>query len=182
MDTPNSYDLVRPGSKIRVDFALSDEEGVVAQTDKNAFDVVIGFGQLLPKIETLLLGARKGETKVLQLNAAEAFGERDPSKIVEFDRDEFPKDVTAGDHFEAEQEAGAILVLRVVEVLDDAVVVDLNHPLAGQNVSLSLTVVELRPATQSELEIAKSQKNRTPTGGLDILLAPESLLRGRKQR
>jgi len=182
MDALDNNDIVKSGSKIRVDFALSDEDGVVVQADKRSFEVIIGFGQLLPQIESVLTGARSGETRELRLKAHEAFGERDPEKIIEFDREEFPEDVAPGDHFEAEQTDGTILVLAVIEVLKDAVVVDLNHPLAGQNVSLHLTVVELRPANQSELDEAKSERNRSKRTVLDILLPPESLLRGRSER
>ena len=182
MDTEDNHTLVTPGSKIRVEFVVADEAGIVVQTDKNAFDVVIGFRQLLPQIEGILIGARIGQTKSVRLQAREAFGERDPAKIIEFDRDEFPSDVAAGDHFEAEQEDGTILVLRVMEVLDDAVVVDLNHPLAGQCISLRLTVAESQPATQAELDEAKSQQKEVGSGELSALLAPERLLRGQQRR
>jgi len=182
MDTEDNHKLVTPGSKIRVDFVVADEAGIVVQTDKNAFEVVIGFRQLLPQIEGVLIGARIGQTKTVKLQSREAFGERDPAKIIEFDRDEFPADVAAGDHFEAEQEDGTILVLSVMEVLHDAVVVDLNHPLAGQCVSLRLTVAESLPATEAELEEAKSLQNADRADELGALLSPERLLRGQQRR
>ncbi len=182
MDPINEHSIVEAGCKIRVDFSLADEEHATVQTDKTSFDVVIGFGQLLPQIEAALMGARLGETKKLELKPKQAFGERDPQKIVEFDRDEFPKDVAAGDHFEAEQEDGGIIVLRVMEVLPDGVVIDLNHPLAGQSVFLALTVADIRPASQEELDAAKSQRKDAEVARLGNLLSPESLLRGRTER
>jgi len=182
MEMPVESELVEPGSKIRVEFALEDENGSGVQADKDSFDVIVGFGQLLARIETALLGMRLGETVTLTLAAEEAFGKRDPCKIIEFDRDEFPPDVVAGDHFEAEQQDGTILVLRILEVLQDGVVVDLNHPLAGQKVHLALTVRQVRPATKSELDAMLASEKRTATFELDALLPPQSLLRGRTER
>jgi FKBP-type peptidyl-prolyl cis-trans isomerase SlyD len=182
MDPTIEHSIVEAGCKIRIDFTLLDEEHATVQTDKASFEVVMGFGQLLPKIEAVLMGARMGETRTVKLKPREAFGDRDPAKIVEFDRDEFPEDVAPGDHFEAEQEDGGIVVLRVMEVLSDGVVIDLNHPLAGQSVSLALTVMDIRPASQDELETAQSQRKEAEGGRLSNLLAPESLLRGRTER
>ena len=182
MDIPQENEIVKPGSKVQVDFTLADAEHASIQTDKNSFDVVAGLGQLLPQIEATLMGLRIGESRTLELKAHEAFGERDPGKIVEFDRDEFPEDVAAGDHFEAEQEGGSIIVLRVMEVLPDGVVIDLNHPLAGQSVFLTFTVREVRPATQIELDATSIQEKQTEVSKLDALLSPQSLLRGRNGR
>ena len=182
MDIPQEDEIVKPGSKVQVDFTLADAEHASIQTDKNSFDVVAGLGQLLPQIEATLMGLRIGESRTLELKAHEAFGERDPGKIVEFDRDEFPEDVAAGDHFEAEQEGGSIIVLRVMEVLPDGVVIDLNHPLAGQSVFLTFTVREVRPATQIELDATSIQEKQTEVSKLDALLSPQSLLRGRNER
>jgi len=182
MDIPQEDEIVKPGSKVQVDFTLADAEHASIQTDKSSFDVVVGFGQLLPQIEATLMGLRIGESRTLELKAHEAFGERDPGKIVEFDRDEFPEDVAAGDHFEAEQEGGSIIVLRVMEVLPDGVVIDLNHPLAGQSVFLTFTVREVRPATQLELDATSMQEKQTEVSKLDALLSPQSLLRGRNER
>jgi len=182
MDIPQEDEIVKPGSKVQVDFTLADAEHASIQTDKSSFDVVVGFGQLLPQIEATLMGLRIGESRTLELKAHEAFGERDPGKIVEFDRDEFPEDVAAGDHFEAEQEGGSIIVLRVMEVLPDGVVIDLNHPLAGQSVFLTFTVREVRPATQIELDATSIQEKQTEVSKLDALLSPQSLLRGRNER
>lgn len=182
MATPNDNDIIRPGSKVHVDFTVSDEEHATVQTDRSSFEVVVGFGQLLPQIEHTLLGMREGEKRTLVLAPHEAFGERDQAKVVEFDREEFPPDVVAGDHFEAEQENGAIVVLRVVEVLPDGVLIDLNHPLAGQSVFLTLAVTNVRPATQLELDSASSAAKRSAAEKLDALLPPERLLRGRNER
>jgi FKBP-type peptidyl-prolyl cis-trans isomerase 2 len=90
----------------------------------------------------------------VKLSAGQAFGARDPSAILELDRDEFPADIAAGDEFEAENDEGDSVPLVVLEVGDDFVVVDMNHPLAGQSVTLWLCVEAVRPALTAEIEEA----------------------------
>ncbi len=119
-------EVVEPGKVIQVDICLRDEEGLNVQTDQESFDIIVGVGQLLPKIENALIGLRSGDRQSIRLRPQEAFGEWDAAKIIDFDRDEFPTDVAAGDHFEAEQTEGGVLVLRIIEVAASYVRVDLK--------------------------------------------------------
>lgn len=89
----------------------------------------------------------------------QAFGKRDPKAVLEVTREEFPEGVQPGDIFEADEEAAegsGPVVLRVLEVTDDAVFLDRNHPLAGQSLRFELEVLEVRPATDSELAQAQA--------------------------
>src|SRR5690606_5548774 len=84
----------------------------------------------------------------------EAFGKRDLDKILEVARDEFPPDVSPGDEFDAEDADGGSVTLVVLDVDADRVVIDANHPLAGQTVTLQLQVEAVRPALMAEIEEA----------------------------
>ncbi len=174
--------LVAPGNAVEVSFTLRDEEGTLVQTDQESFNAVVGSRQLLPQIELGLLGLHVGERKKIRLKPSEAFGHRDAAKIVEFDRDEFPPDVGQGDHFEAEQESGGVLVLRILEVQADHVKVDLNHPLAGQTIELDFIVTGIRPATEQELNAAKVAEESQISPKHGALLPVGRLLRGRNER
>ncbi len=170
------------GKLVQVDFLLRDADGINVQADQDSFSAVIGSGQLLPRIEGALIGLSVGERATLRLQPKEAFGDRDAAKVIEFDRDEFPPDVAAGDHFEAEQDGGAVVVLRIVEVQPEFVKVDLNHPLAGQFVELEFFVRNVREAGKHELSDMKAQAN-SPTMGTSADLMPVGrLLRGRPGR
>jgi FKBP-type peptidyl-prolyl cis-trans isomerase 2 len=175
-------ETVAIGKLVQVDFILRDAEGLNVQADQSSFSVVIGSGQLLPRIEGALIGLGVGDRATLKLQPNEAFGQRDAAKVIEFDRDEFPSDVVAGDHFEAEQDGGAVVVLRIVEVQPEFVKVDLNHPLAGQLVELEFFVRGIRQADKQELFDAQAPA-KTPDDSPSIGLMPVGrLLRGRPGR
>src|ERR1700690_2339900 len=97
------------GKLVRVDFIVRDADGLSVQADQESFSAVIGCGQLLPRIEGVLIGLGVGDRATLRLQPKEGFGDRDAAKVIEFERDEFPPDVAAGDHFEAEQDGGAVV-------------------------------------------------------------------------
>jgi FKBP-type peptidyl-prolyl cis-trans isomerase SlyD len=151
------------------------------EEDSHEVPYVHGYGVLLPALEDALEGKRAGEHCRITLPADEAFGPRREEAVLECDPEEFPRDVAVGDHLEAETEAGGLIVLRVLEVRPDAVVVDTNHPLAGQRVSFEVDVLEVRPATAAELARAEAQFAAAGTGG-EPLIPLGSLLRGPSRR
>lgn len=140
--------------------------------------VIFGHGQLLPAVEQAIEGLGPGQKRTITLPPAQAFGERNPAALIEVDRSEFPPDVAPGDHFEVENEKGDLLVLKVLDVADDCVVLDTNHPLAGQRVRIDLTVHDVRPATSEELERARARL-RSPMQVVEApLISADRLLRG----
>lgn len=171
---------IGPGMWVRLRYEVFDEEGERAESTAQEMAYVHGRGVLLPGLEAALDGRRADSSFSVTLRPEDAFGRRRKEAILELDRDELPPDVVAGDRFEAESENGALLVLRVLEVHPDAVVVDTNHPLAGQRVRFELSVLEVRPATPEELAAAEQALSDRPAG--EPLIPVESLLRGPSQR
>jgi FKBP-type peptidyl-prolyl cis-trans isomerase SlyD len=111
---------------------------------------------LVPGLEAALAGLTVGDEKEVVVPAESGFGERDEELVLEIDRAEFPEpeNITPGDEFVAESPDGDEVVMRVVALKPDAVVVDANHPLAGQTLHYSVTVREVRDATAEEIESA----------------------------
>jgi FKBP-type peptidyl-prolyl cis-trans isomerase SlyD len=144
---------------------LLDAEGelVEASAEDEAFTLLLGYGQAAPALEAALSGAKAGEHKRLKLSPAQAFGSRNPDGILELGRDEFPADIAAGDEFAAEDSEGRLVSLKVVDLDQERVVVDTNHPLAGQRVELELSVQSVRPATALELNQGAERLERLAT-------------------
>src|SRR5438128_2345368 len=86
----------------------------------------------LPVARAFVLGLAQGSKRTVLLKPEHAFGQRNPEAQVEVERSEFPEDVAPGDCYEAEDEDGRPVLLQVLDVSEEGVVVDSNHPLAGQ--------------------------------------------------
>lgn len=160
-----------------------DAEGEAA-SEPEVIGAVFGLGRLIPHVERALESKVEGDVVDVTLKPQDAFGMRDAQGILEVDRDEFPDDVNPGDRFEVENEEGGLLVLHVLDVQEDFVVVDTNHPLADQEVRFCVTVLEVRPASLEEISAAEDEMNE------DIeflqpkvpLISPTSLIRGAQKR
>lgn len=115
---------------------------------------IAGYNELLPALENRLLGLRPGEEKQFTIPAAEAFGLRDPQLIQEFSRKRFPPDADLKPGQAVVPSPCAIPIeypYRIVAVTDETVVLDQNHPLAGEDLHYEVKVLEVRPATEEEL-------------------------------
>jgi FKBP-type peptidyl-prolyl cis-trans isomerase SlyD len=144
---------VGPETFVTLHYQVFDAEGEAA-TIPEVIAAVFGMGQLLGALERAIEGKSEGEKVDFTIPPTEAFGVRDPSRIVEIAREEFPPNVERGDRFEVENEQGGLLVVHVLEVSDDLVVIDTNHPLADQEARFVVEIREVRPATEDELQAA----------------------------
>jgi FKBP-type peptidyl-prolyl cis-trans isomerase SlyD len=151
---------IQANSFVTLDYVLKDDQGGTLDESESEggepIKYVHGYGMLVPGLEAGLVGLKAGDKKDIVVPAEAGFGDRDEELILEIDRGEFPdpQKITPGDEFVAESPDGDEVVMRVVELRADAVVVDANHPLAGQTLHYSVTVKEVRAATEAEIETA----------------------------
>jgi FKBP-type peptidyl-prolyl cis-trans isomerase SlyD len=110
-----------------------------------------GYDNTLPKIEEALEGQEVGFATTLNLSAADAFGERDESLVQTISKKDFPPGVKVGGQLRGRTAEGQEQVFNVVKIKGDQVILDANHPWAGQNLSLSLKVLEVRAASVDEV-------------------------------
>ncbi|GMV13906.1 MAG: peptidylprolyl isomerase [Myxococcales bacterium] len=181
MSSDHAYQ-VGPEVVVTLTYEVYDAEGEHVGGSDGPRQIVFGFGELLAPVERALEGALPGQERTVRVKAKDAFGERDPRAVLEIDPADFPADVAPGDSFEAEGGAGEVIVLRVLDVTPDAVVVDQNHPLAGQTLRVEVRVLETRPATAAELEAAAQALNEPARRPESQLISAERLLRGPSQR
>jgi FKBP-type peptidyl-prolyl cis-trans isomerase SlyD len=136
-------------------YTLHDDAGQLldASGDQQPLAYLHGSGNLIEGLERALEGRGAGETFDVAIEAGDAYGEHHGELVQEVARDLFPDPdaVAPGMAFEGETEDGPQSV-RVVAVTDDTVTIDANHPLAGQRLNFHVEVVEVRPATQEELQ------------------------------
>jgi FKBP-type peptidyl-prolyl cis-trans isomerase 2 len=148
---------VGPEVRVALEYRLFDAEDALVEApgSQERIEFIFGLGQAPPHIEQAVDGLRVGESRRVRLRPKEAFGMRDEEAVISVDRSELPEGAQLGDEFEAEAEDGEPVFLRVVVLDDEVARLDANHPLAGQTVSLELTVVAARIATSAELREAQ---------------------------
>lgn len=141
-------------SVVSITYQLANSDGeVLEQTEEPISYLHGGYDNIFPTVEEQLQGKKTGDTLTVILEPDFAFGEYDAELVRVEDKDRFPvPDVAVGMQFEGESDDGEeMLLYTVTEITDDSVVVDGNHPLAGQTLQFSCTVTEVRPASAEEI-------------------------------
>ncbi len=111
-----------------------------------------GYAGIFPLVEKALDGKAVGEACKVRLTPGDAFGEYDAELVKVEEQDKFPAEVEVGMQFQGESsKQGEVIVYTVTDIADGKVVVDGNHPLAGQTLNFECTIAEVRAATQEEL-------------------------------
>ena len=156
-------DVVQPNTHVTLTYVLRSDAGEVldASTAEGGEPIryVQGYGMVVPGLEAAVAGMKKGERKTVKLTAEEGYGTHDEELVLEIDKTEFPDPdaIAPGDEFVAESPDGDQVAMRVIEVKEDVVVVDANHPLAGMAIEYEVEVSELREATAEEIETAAAE-------------------------
>jgi peptidylprolyl isomerase len=108
-------------------------------------ELEIGAENFFPQVEEALIGMAVGEKKTITIKTEDAFGEYDAEQVSSVPRDQFPDDIDpqVGDSFELINDDGESMVVMVIDVDGKEVTLDANHPLAGENLTFELEVVEI---------------------------------------
>lgn len=153
--------VIAADTVVTLSYVLLDEQGETVDrvTAEEPLTYVHGYAQIVPGLEKQLEGLRAGEKGTFVVEADEAFGDRDEEGMFSVDRTEFPEadDVAVGDEFMAEGPDGEPIAMRVVEVRPDELVVDTNHPLAGQRIRFEVQITEVRAAGEQEIAQAQAE-------------------------
>jgi FKBP-type peptidyl-prolyl cis-trans isomerase SlyD len=138
---------------VALTYRLMDTDGaLIEQTDDPVEYLHGGYGGMFPRVEQALDGKAVGDTCRVQLVPDDGFGDYDAQLVHVEPRDKFPGNVEVGMQFEGRgEESGETLVYTVTDIADDKVVVDGNHPLAGQTLHFECTITGVRAASTDEL-------------------------------
>ncbi len=138
---------------VSIDYRLLDDDGSLIETTEGdePLTYLHGRGELVPGLERALEGKVPGDTGKFHVPAADAYGDRDPEKVLREPMDRFGFPVEVGQVLQARLEDGGAISFQVLAVDADGVTLDANHPLAGKNLNFEVTVRAVRPATEEEL-------------------------------
>lgn len=145
---------IENNSVVAIDYKLTDDAGQVLDTSegRGPLSYLHGSGGIIPGLERELEGKSAGDQLQVAIAPADAYGHRNDSLQQEVPREQFEHvdDLRPGMQFRVDAPQGP-MVFTVVEVGDDMVTVDGNHPLAGVPLNFDVTVREVREATPDEL-------------------------------
>ena len=151
---------VKRGRVILFDYLVRVASGRVVESSsaKGPIEYLHGVGQILPALERVLEGMKEGDQAAFSIAPEDAYGKRKEGNIVTLPRGLFPADVTLepGLCLHARASGGQSYPITVQEVKDEMVVVDLNHPLAGERLFFEVNIRRVRPAGNQELFSGKA--------------------------
>jgi FKBP-type peptidyl-prolyl cis-trans isomerase SlyD len=133
-------------------YKVSDLQGKLIEEAKEPSAYLHGgYGNTLAGIEAALQGQEAGYQITLQLQPADAFGERDEGLLQTISRKDFPPGVKVGGQLMGRDAEGHEQAFTVMKIKGDTVFLDGNHPLAGKALRFSLKVLEVRAASPEEI-------------------------------
>ncbi len=137
----------KTGDTVKVNYTGKLENGTVFDTSeqREPLEFVIGQMQLIPKFEEAIVGMNPTETKTVQITSDEAYGPHRDDLVVELDRKQISSDVNpqVGDRLAFRQPNGENVPVTVTDVTEASITVDANHPLAGEDLTFELELVEI---------------------------------------
>ena len=146
---------IRRDCVVCIDYTIQLTDGQLIETSVGAEPLTYLHGrrQIVPGVERALNGATVGSDLEITVSAEDAYGERDAAGVFLVPRELFPDDerVEQGAVFLGKRSDGANLTLRVLEANPQVVLVDSNHPLAGETLKVSVVVRSVRWASHEEL-------------------------------
>lgn len=137
-----------------IHYTLTNDDGEVIDSSEGHAPLayIHGEGNIIPGLENALVGKSAGDTLKVSIPPEEGYGLRDDSLVQAVPKEAFHgvDEILPGMQFHTETAEGGQLV-TVLEVQDDVVILDGNHPMSGQTLNFAVEVTEVRNATAEEL-------------------------------
>ena len=138
------------GDTVRVHYkgTLADGSEFDSSEGREPLEFTLGTGEVIPGFDAAVSGLEVGETATVTIPAADAYGVHQPEGRQTFPRDAFPPDADPQVGWAVELSApdGQRVPATIVEVSDESLVLDFNHPLAGEDLTFEITLVEIAEA------------------------------------
>jgi len=138
---------ISEGKKVKFHYTLK-VKGEVAETsyDKEPLEYTHGTSSIVPGLEKALEGLKAGDEKNVKLTPEEGYGQRDPNLFVEMPKSRLAPGVEPirGMIIRIPTSTNQIIPAQIIEVSDDTIVANFNHPLAGHDLEFDIKVVEVK--------------------------------------
>jgi peptidylprolyl isomerase len=137
----------KEGDTVKVYFTGTLQDGTIfGQTHEDEpFEFTIGEKNVLPKFEGAVIGMKAGESKTVLIAPEDAYGVRDEKRVFTAEKSEIPDHITpeVGKKIQVQMGSGQMAILTVLEVSEDKVTFDANDPLAGEELTFEIKLLEI---------------------------------------
>jgi len=136
---------VKKGDRVKVQYTGSLEDGTIFDSSKagEPLDFTVGSGQIIPGFDKTVEGMKLNEEKKITIKAEDAYGKRDETLIREFPRTSLPETLKPekGMVIQLQDQTGRPVSATIIDITENSITVDLNHPLAGKDLIFNIKVV-----------------------------------------
>ena len=167
--------VVKDGMSVSFDYTLKDTDGKIIETSKGKSPLTYTHGQkqMIPGLEKQLTGMKVGDEKNVRVKPEEAYGPINKNAFQEVPKEKIPANgLKVGAMLASKTADGQVIPVRVAEIKEKTVVVDMNHPMAGKTLVFDVKIVDIQlpsappaapsPAAKPEAP-AKPAKPAEPT-------------------
>lgn len=138
--------MIESGTTVRVHYKGTLNDGAVFDSSegREPLEFQVGTGQVIPGFDAAVKEMETGSTKTITIPCAEAYGEINPELIATVPPTRFPEEIQpeVGQTLELQSPQGNLPV-RIMEINEEGVLLDGNHPLAGEDLTFELTLVDV---------------------------------------
>jgi peptidylprolyl isomerase len=138
--------MIESGQTVKVHYKGTLNDGTIFDSSegRDAIEFEVGAGMVIPGFDAAIADMEVAETKTVNIPCAEAYGEKRDEMVGQIPRDTLPEEI--------EPEVGMMLSMqspegempvRIIEMNEETLTLDANHPLAGEDLTFELTLVEI---------------------------------------
>jgi FKBP-type peptidyl-prolyl cis-trans isomerase 2 len=140
------------GDKVKVHYhgKLRSGETFDSSQGREPLEFTLGSGQVIKGFDEGVKGMQVGDKKTVEIPVGDAYGEKNDEMLIEFPKNQFPPELNpeVGMQLMMNNGQGQQFPVNIVEVKEESVVLDANHPLAGQDLIFDLELVEIEPKSR----------------------------------
>ena len=135
----------KSGDTVKVNYTgrLDDGEVFAGSNEQEPLEFIIGKNRMISGFEEAVVGMVPGESKTAKIPADKAFGPHRSDMVQVVERSQCPTDVERGQRLEVTDQSGRTTVVKVTDVSESEVTLDINHPLAGKDLTFDIELVKI---------------------------------------
>jgi FKBP-type peptidyl-prolyl cis-trans isomerase 2 len=139
--------VVKEGDTVRIHYKGKLDDGTVfdASEGREPLEFTVGKEEVIPGFEKAVVGMQPGETRVTTIAPDEGYGDYQDDMVFEVERSRLPSDMEpeVGMELRVRTPDDNMIPVVIVDVNDDKVTIDANHPLAGRDLTFEIELVEI---------------------------------------